>query len=129
MRVRMEGIDAPERGMPFYKVSKRYLSQLCYGKNVSLRITGRDIYDRFLGFTYSDNGTELSHEMIRAGLAWHLKKYNNDPVLSKLEINARNLKKGLWIDEHPMAPWTNRELHKKGISTKDSFNFNGIMLR
>jgi len=122
IRVRMEGIDAPEKGMPFYKVSKNYLAQLCFNKKVSLDITGKDGHDRFLGFTYLEDGSELSHEMIKAGLAWHFKKYNSDTILSNLEIEAKNLKKGLWVNENPMAPWTNRSLHRQGISTKDSFN-------
>ncbi len=122
IRVRMEGIDAPERGMPFYKVSKNYLAQLCFNKKVSLEITGIDYYDRFLGFTYLDDGSELGQEMIKAGLAWHFKKYSSDTTLSELENEARSLKKGLWINENPMAPWTNRSLHRQGISTKDSFN-------
>lgn len=122
IRVRMEGIDAPERGMPFYKVSKNHLAQLCFNKNVSLNITGIDGHDRFLGFTYLDDGSELSHEMIKAGLAWHFKKYNSDTILSNLEIEAKKLKRGLWLIENPMAPWTNRSLHRQGISTKDSFN-------
>jgi micrococcal nuclease len=121
IRVRMEGIDAPEKGMPFYKVSKNYLAQLCFNKKVSLKITGKDGNDRFLGFTYLDDGSELSQEMIKAGLAWHFKKYNSDTILSNLEFVAKNLKKGLWINENPMAPWTNRSLHRQGISTKDSF--------
>jgi len=125
MRVRMEGIDAPERGMPFYKRAKTYLSELCFGKKVCLKITGRDSNDRFLAYTYLEDGKELSEEMIRAGLAWHFKKYNSDTSLSKLEIEARYLKKGLWVDETPMAPWTNRSLHKQGISTKDTFNIFG----
>ena len=122
IRIRMEGIDAPEKGMPFYKVSKKYLAQLCFNKKVSLDITGIDGHDRFLGFTYLEDGSELSHEMIKAGLAWHFKKYNSDTILSNLEIEAKNLKKGLWVNENPMAPWTNRSLHRQGISTKDSFN-------
>ena len=69
-----------------------------------------------------EDGTELSHEMIKAGLAWHYKKYNSDTVLSDLEIEAKELKKGLWVNENPMAPWTNRSLHRQGISTKDSFD-------
>ena len=122
IRIRMEGIDAPERGMPFYKVSKNHLAQLCFNKKVSLEITGIDYYDRFLGFTYLDDGSELGQEMIKAGLAWHFKKYNSDTTLSQLEIEARKLKKGLWTNENPMAPWTNRSLHRQGIPTKDSFN-------
>jgi len=122
IRVRMEGIDAPEKGMPFYRVSKKYLSDLCFNKTVTLLVTGADRYDRIIAYTFLSNGTELGHEMIKAGLAWHFKKYNSEPDLSELEIEAIRLRKGLWVDENPMAPWENRKLHRNGISTKDSFN-------
>lgn len=122
IRIRMEGIDAPEKGMPFYKVSKKFLSDLCYNKIVTINITGKDDYNRFLATTYLNRSTELGQEMIEAGLAWHFKKYNSDTILSRLEIEARNQRRGLWIDDRPMTPWENRSLHRQGISTKDSFN-------
>jgi len=122
VRVRMEGIDAPERGMPFYRVSKNYLKSLCANKAVTVRITNKDQYDRYVGFTYLEDGTELSHAMIEAGLAWHFKKYNSDSDLATLETEAQTLKKGLWQDNNPMSPWENRRLHRLGISTKDSFD-------
>ena len=118
----MEGIDAPEKGMPFYKVSKNYLGKLCFGKQVRFQSSGKDIHDRNLGFTYLEDGTELCHEMIRAGLAWHYKKYNSDEDLVNLEIEARNAKIGIWENDNPMPPWENRKLHRQGHSTKDSFN-------
>lgn len=122
IRIRMEGIDAPERGMPFYRAAKNYLGELCLNKTVTVQITGKDGHNRYLGFSYLKDGSELGQEMIKAGLAWHFTKYSSDPVLSKLEAQARRGKKGLWIDKNPMAPWTNRSLHRQGVSTKDSFN-------
>ena len=59
IRIRMEGIDAPEKGMPFYKVSKNYLVKLCFGKQVKFKSSGKDIHDRNLGFTYLDDGTAI----------------------------------------------------------------------
>ncbi len=118
IRIRMEGIDAPERGMPFYKVSKQYLADMCFSKTITIHITGIDIHNRILAYTYITDGIELSHAMIKAGLAWHYVKYNSDQVLSDLETAARLHKMGLWFDANPMAPWTNRSLHRKGISTK-----------
>lgn len=122
IRVRMEGIDAPEKGMPFYQKSKKHLSNLCFGEKVRIEITEIDLYNRLIAYTYLENGQELSHEMIKSGYAWHFKKYNSDTILSKLEIEARNLKKGLWVEKNPMPPWTNRSLHRQGVSTKDSFD-------
>lgn len=122
VRVRMEGIDAPEKGMPFYQKSKKYLSDLCFGKQIKIIISGVDNHERFLAYSFLENGKELSQEMIKAGLAWHFKKYNSDSELSELELEAKTLRKGIWIDKNPMPPWENRKLHRDGISTKDSFN-------
>jgi endonuclease YncB( thermonuclease family) len=120
IRIRMEGIDAPETGMPFSQVSKNYLGKLCFNKNVKVHVTKLDNI-RYIGFSYLDDGTELSHEMIRAGLAWHFTKFNTDVDLSNLEIEARDAKVGLWKDNNPMPPWENRRLHRQGISTKDLY--------
>ncbi len=121
VRIRMEGIDAPERGMPFYRVSKNYLADLCMNEVVEIKITGKDAYDRLLAYTFLSDGRELGHEMVKAGLAWHFKKYNSDSTLAELEIEARNAKRGLWIDKNPVPPWDNRSYRRKGNSTKDSF--------
>jgi micrococcal nuclease len=121
IRIRMEGIDAPEKGMPFYRMAKNYLGKLCFKKTVRLSIQSKDMHGRTIAYSYLDDGTELSHEMIKEGLAWHFKKYSSDSGLSNLEIEARNSKLGLWKDPHPMPPWEDRQLHREGISTKDSF--------
>lgn len=122
VRIRMEGIDAPEKGMPFYKKAKHYLAALSFGKNIRLEILDTDSRGRKIAFSYLEDGTELSHEMIKAGFAWHFKKYNHDSDLAELELKARELKIGLWADKSPMPPWKNRSLHRNGVSTKDSFN-------
>lgn len=121
IKVRMEGIDAPERNMPFYQVSEDYLAKLCFGKRVKLKSSGTDQYGRYLGFTYLDDGSELCREMIKAGLAWHYKRYNSDNDLANLELEARNAKRGIWSLENPMPPWENRKLNRQGISTKDKY--------
>ena len=121
-RIRMEGIDAPEKGMPYYKVAKNYLGQLCFGKEIRLGATGKDHHDRKLAWSYLPDGRELSHEMLKAGLAWHFTKYNNDADLAALEATAKASKTGLWADPKPMAPWDNRSYHRQGKSTKDSFS-------
>lgn len=121
LRVRMEGIDAPERGMPFYRVSKNYLSQLCYNEVVELKITGVDNHERVLAFAYLEDGRELSHELIRVGLAWHFKRYNSDRSLSILEREARKFERGLWADDNPLAPWTYRSLRRQGKSASEIY--------
>jgi endonuclease YncB( thermonuclease family) len=121
IRVRMDGIDAPEKGMPFSKKAKKYLADLCKDQTITVEKTGEDHHGRTLGFTYLEDGRELSREMLKAGYAWHYKQYNSDPELAAMESEARQAQIGLWKDKNPMAPWENRKLHRQGISTKGTY--------
>lgn len=121
IRIRMDGIDAPEKGMPYYKVAKNYLANLCFQKTIKFIKTDDDKHGRVVAKTYLDDGRELGQEMIRAGYAWHFKKYSSDKIFSNLESSAKNKKIGLWADKRPIAPWLIRRLHRKGISTKSYF--------
>jgi endonuclease YncB( thermonuclease family) len=122
LRIRMEGIDAPEKGMPFYRVSKKYLGELCLNQTIKVLKMSEDHHGRTVAYSFLDDGRELSREMLKAGLAWHYKEYNSEEELSDLETEAQNAKRGLWVYDNPMSPWENRQLHRKGISTKDMFN-------
>lgn len=114
IKIRMEGIDAPEKGMPYYQVAKNYLSQLCFGKEVRIVKQSTDRYGRTIARTYlPDQGKEVGLMMIEAGLAWHFKKYSSDKQLAEAEILARKNKKGLWADTHCIAPWDYRKAKKK----------------
>ena len=110
-RIRMEGIDAPERGMLFYKVSKDYLGQLCFGKSIKIVQTNTDRYGRTVAKSYIDDN-ELGLLMIQAGYAWHFKKYSIDRELTDAEIVARDQRIGLWADVLPVAPWEWRKRSK-----------------
>jgi endonuclease YncB( thermonuclease family) len=122
LRIRMEGIDAPEKGMPFSRVSKNYLSQLCEGQTLKVCITEDDQHGRKVGFSYLADGRELGREMLKAGLAWHFKRYNDDPSLTALEDSARAANIGLW-GERPyiLPPWTVRKLNRQGYKTQDIY--------
>jgi micrococcal nuclease len=122
VRIRMEGIDAPEKGMPYYKVSKNYLGELCFRKNVRIVKTNTDKFGRSVAKTYLEDGREVGEEMIKAGMAWHFKKYSSDSVLANLEDDAKTKKIGLWKDENAINPSDIRKLHRKGISTKYKFD-------
>ena len=121
IRVRMDGIDAPEKGMPYYKKAKQHLGNLCQGHTIKICTDNIDQYGRTISFSYLEDERELSREMLKAGFAWHYKQYNSDLELAALEDEARLNKRGLWKDKNPMPPWENRKLHRQGISTKDKF--------
>lgn len=108
-RIRMDGIDAPERGMDFYKQAKNYLGGLCENKEIRVEVTDTDKYGRSIAKSYLPDGRELGLEMVKAGMAWHYKKYSNDATLSQLEQEAKNAGIGLWSINNPEAPWEHRK--------------------
>jgi micrococcal nuclease len=111
IKVRLDGIDAPEAGQEFSKNAKDGLSRLVFGKDVTLKVTGTDRYDRTLGVIHV-GGVNANVELVRHGLAWHYKKYSDDRELARAEIDARAARTGLWSGFNPMPPWEYRALKR-----------------
>lgn len=103
--VRLSEIDAPERKQAFGTVSRTFLSDLIFGKEVKLEKLGTDMYGRTLGFIYLRNGTNVNLEMVKNGMAWQYEKYSKSAVLKKAQASAKSMKVGLWRDPYPVAPW------------------------
>ncbi len=108
LRIRMNGIDCPERRQAFYQNAKNALAGYIFNKEVKLFITGRDRNKRIIATVYC-NGTNINLAMIQNGYAWHYKKYSADSVYAGAEQQARRLRKGLWRVDHPIAPWDFRK--------------------
>jgi endonuclease YncB( thermonuclease family) len=119
--IRLEAIDAPESGQPFGAKAKQRISELVFGKTVSVRKTGIDRYKRTLGFV-SINGLDINAKLLDDGYVWHFKKYNNDPKLADLEKQARNAKRGLWADANAEPPWVYRSKKKKMVSDRSNLD-------
>lgn len=118
IRIRMEGIDAPEVGMPYYRVSKNHLSEMADSRSAEVLIMDIDQYGRYVAYTFLDDGRELSKEMIRAGMAWHYFNYNQEEELIELEKWARENKVGLWRESpYVIEPWKVRRLRRQGYKT------------
>lgn len=110
IRVRLDGIDAPEKAQPFADRSREHLSQLL-GRSVTLRVTGQDQYGRKLVEALLPDGRSINHEMVRAGYAWWFRRYAaRNRTLEALEREAREARRGLWRDEEPTPPWEFRRL-------------------
>jgi micrococcal nuclease len=109
--IRLEGIDAPESKQSFGNKSKQALSEVVFGKEVTIRKTGDDRYGRTLGVVKVGD-VDANSKMIEDGWAWHFKKYNNEERLAVLEEEARNKKRGLWAEDNPLAPWEYRARQK-----------------
>lgn len=113
VKVRIHAIDAPEKGMPFYKVSKEYLAKLCGNQTVTLQVVEKDRYGRLVSKVKLADGRDVASVMIKNGFAWHYKHYSNDPKLAALEKAARAKKVGLWRDSNPTPPWKMREIRRQ----------------
>lgn len=104
-QIRLLWIDCPERWQPFGARAKAYTSELAFGQTVSVYGQKRDRYGRILAEVLLSDGRSLNQEVLKAGLAWWFKKYSKDVRLGELERQAQVMKKGLWVEPHPVPPW------------------------
>lgn len=111
IKIRLYGIDCPERGQEFGQKAKRFASDMVFGKTVMIKPTDKDRYGRTVAWVYVE-GKSLNEELVKAGLAWHYKKYSSDIKLSDAELKARNKKIGLWSNPHSIPPWEYRRLKR-----------------
>lgn len=130
VRIRMTGIDAPEKSQPFGEKCRENLASLVAGKEVRVDVRGTDRYSRQLGVIRvpTPNSTEIDANIaqISAGCAWHYKQYQKQQkpeerrAYSEAEERARAAQIGLWRDPEPEAPWEyrreSRGSHRKGRS-------------
>jgi micrococcal nuclease len=108
--IRFEHIDCPEKKQPFGKEAKKFVSNRCYGKYVSLKGSLKpDRYNRIIAEVILEDGTNLNEELIKKGLAWHFKKYSSNARYAELEDNAKEIKIGLWSLLNPIEPWNWRK--------------------
>jgi endonuclease YncB( thermonuclease family) len=118
-RLRLQGIDAPERGQPFGTRARDRLAKLTMGKVVTVQDDGRDKYGRTLGRVEAE-GQDVNWQMVEDGMAWHYVRFNNDARLAAAERAARAAKRGLWADNAPVPPWewraTERERKQQPVT-------------
>lgn len=111
-------IDAPEKKQAFGSKSKDHLSDMVFNKHVTVDYSKKDKYGRTVGKILVD-GVDANLEQVKAGLAWHYKKYANEQVVeerakyAQAEDHARAEKLGLWVDAEPTPPWDWRKQRKK----------------
>lgn len=124
-KIRLMGIDAPEKAQAYGQRSKQHLSSLVFGKDVLIEWHKRDRYQRIVGRVLvaqpgcspCDMTIDAGLEQIRSGLAWWYRQYAKEqaPEDRKLyetaEMQARESQVGLWRDPDPVPPWDYR--HKR----------------
>jgi micrococcal nuclease len=103
-RVRLAGIDAPERGQAFSRVARDRLRELALRQRVVVRVKEKDKYGRQVA-TLEAGGRDLGKQLVAEGLAWHYTRYSDDEDLAAAEAEARAARRGLWADPDPVPPW------------------------
>jgi micrococcal nuclease len=105
-RIRLSGIDCPEKGQAYGQKAKHTASDLSFGKEATIQTHGYDKYKRTLGDVILPDGMNLNQELVKQGWCWWYRKYApGDTVLYGLEKDAREERKGLWADPQPVPPW------------------------
>ncbi len=112
-RIRLHGIDCPEKRQAFGNRAKQFTSTLVFGKTVTVQVMDRDRYGRTVGEVLLPDGRSLNRELVRAGFAWWYRRYApDDETLDQLEHEARGTQRGLWADPHAVPPWEWRRRRK-----------------
>src|SRR5512145_8940 len=111
-RIRLAGIDAPERGQPWSRRAKRALAERVLGKAVRVNAVSTDRWGRTVGEVYADDVC-VGCELLREGHVWVFRRYSDDRVLLGLEAEARAARRGLWslpsAERVPPWEWRDRE--------------------
>jgi len=113
-KIRLQGIDAPEKKQAFGEKSKQSLQDLVHRKQVRIEYDKEDKYGRIVGKVTVDD-VDVCLQQLVLGMAWHYKKYQNEQsvsdraLYSETELKSKSLKLGLWSDDTPMPPWEFRK--------------------
>jgi endonuclease YncB( thermonuclease family) len=117
-KIRLAGIDSPEKKQPFGQHCKQSLSDLAYSRTVAVESSKLDRYGRVIGKVLVD-GEDANLEQLKRGCGWHYKKYQNEQVLddrlayNAAEESARGNRVGLWADRDPVPPWEWRKARRR----------------
>lgn len=113
-KIRLSGIDAPEKKQPFGNRSKDSLSAMVFDKTVTVETDKKDRYGRDVG-KVQVKGVDANLVQVQRGFAWHYKAYereqsaNDRKLYDFAEHEAREAKRGLWVDPAPVPPWEFRK--------------------
>ena len=113
-KIRLYGIDAPEKAQDFGNKSREKLASLVAGKNIAVTVMDIDRYGRNVG-RINIEGKEVAEEMLKAGMVWLYTAYCKIPECKhwkELETQAKTAKIGLWSNPTAKEPWLWRKEHR-----------------
>lgn len=116
-RIRLAGIDAPEKAQPFGQRSKERLGAMAFGKTVAAECGKHDRYGRVV-CKILVAGRDACLDQVKSGMAWHYRAYEREQTpadrvaYGKAEREARAAGRGLWRDAVPVPPWDWRKARR-----------------
>ncbi|MFA0960636.1 thermonuclease family protein [Roseivirga sp. BDSF3-8] len=114
VNVRLDEIDCPEQGQPFFDDAKRFTEKLTLGKDVSVEVSEKKANGTLIGIVSLVKKEQvLNYELVEAGYAWHMQQgltytEHTDSLLDLMD-KAQEKGKGLWKEGNPVAPWAYRQ--------------------
>jgi endonuclease YncB( thermonuclease family) len=111
-KVRLYGVDAPEKAQAFSAQSTKYLASLIFRKHVTIEAKNRDRYGRVVGIARV-GGINVNEALLRGGYVWHYKVYDRNQNWARLEGGARVERRGLWADPKAVPPWQWRKAARR----------------
>lgn len=109
-KIRLSGIDAPEKVQPFGRQSRSNLSALIFNRTVTAKCGKTDRYRQEICKILID-GADVNLEQVKAGMAWWYKQDAREQSLQDrenyevAEFNAKVRRRGLWSEKNPLPPW------------------------
>jgi len=111
VKLRIEGIDAPESCQPGGSEAREAMMVLALRKSVQVTDRGQDSYGRQIG-RLSVDGVDLGAEMVRSGQAWAYNFRTGKGPYAALQRQAEKQKKGIFAtQEAAMSPALFRKFH------------------
>ena len=105
-RIRLSGIDCPEKGQSYGHQAKQATSAMVLGKEVLLQTHGRDRSGRILADVRLPDGTHVNYTLVKNGWCWWYREHApRNTELARLEKHARETKQGLWVSPSQVPPW------------------------
>jgi endonuclease YncB( thermonuclease family) len=103
-KIRIAGIDAPEKAQPFGAKARENLAGKVFGQMVRVEVIDIDRYRRGVGRIFLGDRF-VNMEMVRDGFAWRYVTYDKPGEFTAAEAEAREHHRGLWADRDPVPPW------------------------
>jgi len=116
-RIRLNGIECPEKGQAYGQRAKQAASELVFGKEVTLQTFGKDKYGRTIADVHLTDGTNVNHTLVKDGWCWWYRQYApGNVILEELERRARGAGRGVWADSAPNPPWEWRKAGRESLA-------------